>query len=222
MIAGLYKERLITGRPAQYGALVAMDRADGGRTFAACLFLLSMLTLATARAASGQATQPAAAPAVDPTGTDDTIEAGEADAESPRRRLIRWNEYEGPFFTIRVGWRLALRLRRLFSGRRQQAAVPARVGPTSSATPGSCSRDGFKFKRPVTWSSGLMYDGATDSWLFRETGIMVDGPGALGSRLRRPHQGRLLAQQGHGRAMRAGRWSAPRSAMRRSPSSPTA
>ena len=48
--------------------------------------------------------QPAGAPAGDVTGPDDdTIEAGEADAEMPRRRLIRWNEYEGPFFTIRVG-----------------------------------------------------------------------------------------------------------------------
>jgi phosphate-selective porin OprO/OprP len=34
----------------------------------------------------------------------------------------------------------------------------------------------LKFKRPVTWSSGLMYDGATDSWLVRETGIMVEVP----------------------------------------------
>lgn len=30
-------------------------------------------------------------------------EAGEADAEDPVRRLVRWNEYEGRFFTIRMG-----------------------------------------------------------------------------------------------------------------------
>ena len=34
----------------------------------------------------------------------------------------------------------------------------------------------IKFKRPVTWSSGIMWDGATDSWLVRETGIMVAVP----------------------------------------------
>jgi hypothetical protein len=37
---------------------------------------------------------------MDVAGTDDTIEAGEADAEEPRRRLVNWNEYEGRFFTI--------------------------------------------------------------------------------------------------------------------------
>ena len=35
---------------------------------------------------------------------DDTIEAGESDAaESPRRQMVKWNEYEGPYFTIRMG-----------------------------------------------------------------------------------------------------------------------
>ena len=34
----------------------------------------------------------------------------------------------------------------------------------------------FKSERPVTWTCGIMYDGATDSWLFRETGIMVALP----------------------------------------------
>src|SRR6188472_1461531 len=46
---------------------------------------------------------PSPSPAVDGT-LDDTLEAGEADAEEPaRRRMAKWNEYEGPFFTIRVG-----------------------------------------------------------------------------------------------------------------------
>ena len=34
----------------------------------------------------------------------------------------------------------------------------------------------LKFKRQVTWSTGLMYDGASDKWLVRETGIMVEVP----------------------------------------------
>src|SRR5512139_1935446 len=32
-----------------------------------------------------------------------TVEAGEAEVAEPRRKLVNWNEYEGPFFTIRVG-----------------------------------------------------------------------------------------------------------------------
>src|SRR3954469_13695633 len=31
------------------------------------------------------------------------VSAGEADADPPRRRLVKWNEYEGPLFTLRVG-----------------------------------------------------------------------------------------------------------------------
>ena len=42
-------------------------------------------------------------PSEKPPTLDDTLEAGEALAKDPPRRLVRWNEYEGPFFTIRVG-----------------------------------------------------------------------------------------------------------------------
>src|SRR5215204_3234915 len=31
------------------------------------------------------------------------VSAGEAEADPPRRRLVKWNEYEGPLFTLRVG-----------------------------------------------------------------------------------------------------------------------
>jgi phosphate-selective porin OprO/OprP len=34
----------------------------------------------------------------------------------------------------------------------------------------------LKFKRSVTWSAGLMYDGPTDEWLVRETGVMIEMP----------------------------------------------
>lgn len=34
----------------------------------------------------------------------------------------------------------------------------------------------FKFKREISWRTGIMYDASSDSWLFRETGIMVGVP----------------------------------------------
>jgi phosphate-selective porin OprO/OprP len=34
----------------------------------------------------------------------------------------------------------------------------------------------LKFDRAVTWSAGLMYDGPSDEWLVRETGVMVAVP----------------------------------------------
>ena len=37
-----------------------------------------------------------------PPSVEDKQEAGEASAEPPARRLVKWNEYEGPFFTLRA------------------------------------------------------------------------------------------------------------------------
>lgn len=141
--------------------------------------LVAALTLGGTSIA-GQSPQSGGAPSPEPAGTDDTIEAGEANAETPRRQLIRWNEYEGPFFTIRVGGGV------LFDyGAFAQDESSAEQFPDLSSD--VKLRDGrvllkgrLKFKRPVTWSSGLMYDGATDSWLVRETGIMVAVPEAWG------------------------------------------
>ena len=61
----------------------------------ACALAVSCLTPVAAR---GQ--DPA--PAEEPPTLDDTIDAGEALANDPPRRLVKWNEYEGPYYTIRV------------------------------------------------------------------------------------------------------------------------
>ena len=34
---------------------------------------------------------------------DETEDAAEADGDGPRRQLIRWNEYDGPYITARLG-----------------------------------------------------------------------------------------------------------------------
>src|SRR5262245_59233905 len=34
---------------------------------------------------------------------DDALDASEADGAEPRRQLKSWNEYEGPYFTMRLG-----------------------------------------------------------------------------------------------------------------------
>ena len=46
-------------------------------------------------------------------GVDDDFEdAAEADGDAPRRQLIHWNEYEGPYFSARLGGGLLLELQR--------------------------------------------------------------------------------------------------------------
>jgi phosphate-selective porin OprO/OprP len=137
--------------------------------------LIAILTLAGAKVASGQQRPPADPPPIDPTGTDDTIEAGEADAETPRRRLIRWNEYDGPFFTIRVGGGVLYDYAAFSQD--EESTEQFQLAPEVKPRDGRILFKGrLKFKRPVTWSAGFMYDGATDSWLVRETGIMVEVP----------------------------------------------
>jgi phosphate-selective porin OprO and OprP len=106
---------------------------------------------------------------------EQTVEAGEASVSEPKRQLVRWNEFEGPFFTLRAG-----------AGFLYDAAVYAQdeeskqqfdlEGSTKIRDFRLLLKGRLKFKRPVTWTCGVMYDGATSSWLFRETGIMVAVP----------------------------------------------
>lgn len=107
---------------------------------------------------------------------DDTLEAGDADMPEPRRKLVAWNEFEGPWMTLRVGGGV------LYEG--ATYAQDAASERQFDLEPEAKFRDARfllkgrfpKFARSVTWSTGLMYDGPTDSWLLRETGVMVDVP----------------------------------------------
>jgi phosphate-selective porin OprO/OprP len=110
-----------------------------------------------------------------PAPIDDTIEAGEADAVEPVRRLVSWNEFDGRFFTIRVGGGLLYEYASYSQDENSQAQIDltpeAKVRDTRVLLKGR-----LKFTRAVTWSAGLMYDGPTDEWLVRETGVMIEVP----------------------------------------------
>lgn len=106
----------------------------------------------------------------------DTITAGEAASEPPRRRLVKWNEYDGPLFTVRVGVGLLYDVGTFAqddTGREQLGELK----------PGGQVRDSrfllsgrIKTKRDITWSAGIMYDGPNDEWYVRQTGIMIGLP----------------------------------------------
>ena len=106
---------------------------------------------------------------------DDSIEAGEAEAKEPARRLVSWNQYEGAFFSIRVGGGVLYD----YAAYKQDAGSREQfdLSPEGKVRDARVLLKGrLKFKRQVTWSTGLMYDGASDKWLVRETGIMVEVP----------------------------------------------
>jgi phosphate-selective porin OprO/OprP len=105
----------------------------------------------------------------------DGISAGESDAEVPRRRLVKWNEYEGPFFTLRVGAGFLVD----YATYAQDDASKEQI----DVEPGFKLRDSrlivsgrIKTKRRITYQAGFMYDGYTDEWFVRQTGLMIAFP----------------------------------------------
>jgi len=123
-----------------------------------------------------QGTQPAAPPIY----LDDSIDAGEAENPTPVRKLISWNEYDGRAFSIRMGGDFLYD----YASYSQDAASQRQF----ALTPEGKLRDfrllfkgRLKFKRPTTWSAGVMYDANADKWVVRQTGIMVEVPEIFGS-----------------------------------------
>jgi phosphate-selective porin OprO/OprP len=103
------------------------------------------------------------------------VSAGEADADPPRRRLVKWNEYEGPYFTIRLGAGFLVD----YATYAQDEASKAQ----EDLTPGFKIRDSrliiggrIKTKRRITYQAGYMYDGYLDQWFVRQTGVMIAVP----------------------------------------------
>jgi phosphate-selective porin OprO and OprP len=111
-----------------------------------------------------------------PSTLENTVEAGISE-EAPRRKLVHWNEYQGPYFTIRAGAGFLVDI----AGYSQDNESKQQI----SLSPGYKVRD-FRFilggklfpegQRQVTWCAGIMYDAPTNSWLIRQTGVMIAVP----------------------------------------------
>jgi phosphate-selective porin OprO and OprP len=110
-----------------------------------------------------------------------TIDARESD-EPPDRSLVRWNQYEGPYFTMRAGAGFLIEL----AGYAQDDNSKQQI----ELSPDQRLRD-FRFilggklapkiKRSITWSAGIMYDGPNHQWLIRQTGVMIAVPELWGN-----------------------------------------
>ena len=111
---------------------------------------------------------------------ENTIDAREDD-EPPTRRLVRWNEYEGPYFTMRFGAGFLVD----YSAFAQDEDSKRQI----TMHPDVRLRD-FRFilggklfpkiKR-LTWSAGIMYDSPNHQWLIRQTGVMIAVPELWGA-----------------------------------------
>jgi phosphate-selective porin OprO/OprP len=138
------------------------------------LLVLGVLLLPIA----AHAQEPAPAPETQ-SSIDTTVTNGEAE---PRRKLVKWNEYDGPITTIRLGFGFLVDV----VDYNQDGESVQQIG---DLTPDYGLRDmrlllkgKFKTKRPISWMVGYMYDGADDTWHFRQTGVDIGIP-ELKSRL---------------------------------------
>jgi phosphate-selective porin OprO/OprP len=120
--------------------------------------------------------------AVSPKGNLETSINAEESQEPPRRSLVKWNEYRGPFFTGRFGAGLLLE----YAAYAQDADSKKQF----KMDPDERLRD-FRFilggrlfpniERKITWSAGIMYDGPNHQWLIRQTGVMIEVPKIWGN-----------------------------------------
>ncbi len=107
------------------------------------------------------------------------MEAGEADAEVPRRRMVSWNEYDGPVSSLRFGYGFLVD----YATYLQDDESKQQVNPQTDWGPRDFRvlfKGRFKTERPFSWTLGYMYDGPTKDFRFRQTGIMIAVPEILG------------------------------------------
>ena len=103
---------------------------------------------------------------------DHSIEAGEASVEAPKEKLLKWNEFDGSFFTLTAGAGLLLEAATFAQddASRRQFQLESSTGIRDFRF---LLKGSIKLERPTTWTCGIMYDGPSRSWFIRETGIMV-------------------------------------------------
>ena len=110
-----------------------------------------------------------------------TAIGGDAGEDPVRRNHLHRPEFDLGFTTLHVGAGLLVD----FSSYAQDDESRAQI---TNMEPGVKVRDTrllfggrFKTKRQFTWQAGVMYDGKTDSWFVRQTGIMVAVPELWGN-----------------------------------------
>jgi len=122
--------------------------------------------------------QVSAPPAAQPS-PDESRPAGEADDDAPRRQLVRWNQYEGPWFTLRVGGGFLYDYAAY--GQDAESKEQAQLSPAGGVRDFRLLFNGkLKFVEGLKYTLGYMYDGAAKQWRFRQTGLMYDVPALWG------------------------------------------
>jgi phosphate-selective porin OprO/OprP len=110
-----------------------------------------------------------------PPGDEDTLVAGGSSSDPPARRLVKWNEFEGPFFTLRASAGVILDAGAYAQDDRSREQFD--LEPDWQVRDFRVMLNGrIKTGRAVTWCAGFMYDHSGDEWFVRQTGLQVAIP----------------------------------------------
>jgi len=121
------------------------------------------------------AQEPQPQPEPQPPTVEDTQVAGGSSAAPPARQLVKWNEYEGPLFTLRVSAGVILDAGAFAQD--DDSREQFELEPDWQVRDFRMMLNGrIKAGRSITWCAGLMYDSSNDEWLARQTGVMVAVP----------------------------------------------
>jgi len=107
---------------------------------------------------------------------DTTAAAGDADAVEPKRKLVKWNEYDGPVTTVRLGMVFLTDVVDYNQDSESHQQFPDLAPDVGLRDFRFLLKGRLKTKRPISWTLGYMYDGADEEWHFRQTGVEVGFP----------------------------------------------
>jgi phosphate-selective porin OprO/OprP len=134
------------------------------------------LCLTSAVRASGQRGRSASRDSTRDTSVVRELTAGEADAEPLRRQLLGRPEWNLGFTTLHVGGGLLYDVAAYAQDSASKKQFP-KLNPTFKLRDARFLFGGrFKTTRPFSWQMGVMYDGNTQKWFIRQTGLMVGVP----------------------------------------------
>ena len=108
------------------------------------------------------------------------LTAGEADGDLPRRNLFPKTTWDWGFTTFHIG--IATGFDAAWFAQDDDSKEQVTINPGFKWRDFRFVANGrFKLKRPTTWQIGVMWDGVSEEWFIRQTGIMVAVPEIWGN-----------------------------------------
>jgi len=108
-------------------------------------------------------------------GIDDTVDAAEADDGQLPSKKTNWNEFDLKLLTMRVGGGVLLDWVTYQQDPASHEQMPVEADEKLRDFR-VLLKGRFAFSKRLSYTLGYMYDAPTQTWRFRQTGIMVDAP----------------------------------------------